>query len=164
MCNSGACSLSKIYQFILSFAYIMEYSNINSNVVMMFFLALAVMCSKGSSSNMIIVSKDGSGHYRTVGEAIRNAPYYSEQPYNIHILAGIYEEYILIPPSKTNIKLLGHGSTHTIILGRQNGSTIGTLTSLPHIYFVILTTSIRPIRPSNLIRRVSSGIIHFYSH
>lgn len=81
------------------------------------------MCSKGSSV-MIIVSKDGSGHYTSVGEAIRNAPYYSEQPYNIHILAGIYEEYILIPPSKTNIKLLGDGSTHTIIMGRQHGSTI----------------------------------------
>jgi hypothetical protein len=138
----------------------MEYSNINSNAVMMFFLALAVMCSKGSSV-MIIVSKDGSGHYTSVGEAIRNAPYYSEQPYNIHILAGIYEEYILIPPSKTNIKLIGHGSTHTIIMGRQNGSTIGTLTSLPHIYFVFLTISIRPIRLSNLIRRVSFGISIF---
>ncbi|XP_045807057.1 pectinesterase-like [Trifolium pratense] len=108
------------------------YSNIiiNSNgaglVLMMFLLEVAViMCSKGSSSSMmIIVSKDGSGDYKSVGEAISNAPDYSKQTYNIHILGGIYEEYILIPPSKTNIKLLGHGSTHTIILGRQNGSTI----------------------------------------
>lgn len=72
-----------------------------------------------------MVSKDGSGDYKSVGEAIRNAPDLSDEPYTIHVGAGIYEEYIFIPPHKTNIKLVGHGSQHTKIVGHQNGSTIG---------------------------------------
>ncbi|CAJ1954940.1 unnamed protein product [Sphenostylis stenocarpa] len=78
----------------------------------------------GSSSSRIMVSKDGSGDYRTVGEAILSAPDMSDRPYTIHVREGTYQEYLFIPPHKTNIKLLGDGPHHTIIVGYQNGSTI----------------------------------------
>ncbi|CAK8538205.1 unnamed protein product [Lathyrus sativus] len=79
----------------------------------------------GSSSINVIVSKDvRSGNYTRVGEAIRNAPDFSQKPYTIQVLAGIYQEYILIPSTKINIHLFGDGPNHTIILANQNGSTI----------------------------------------
>lgn len=90
-------------------------------LVFFFFFSLG-----SGTNNNIIVSKDGSsGNYTTVGEAIANAPDLNPELYTIHVLAGIYEEYILIPPHKINIKLLGDGPNHTIILAHQNGSTIG---------------------------------------
>ncbi|RHN76624.1 putative pectinesterase [Medicago truncatula] len=92
-------------------------------VLVLGILFFKAFCSNGTIN--IIVSKDaGSGDYTSVGEAIRNAPDWSHQPYIVHVLAGIYEEYIFIPPSKINIKLLGHGSNHTILVAHQNGSTI----------------------------------------
>ncbi|CAK8535572.1 unnamed protein product [Lathyrus sativus] len=80
----------------------------------------------GSSSSInVTVSKDvRSGNYTRVGEAIRNAPDFSQKPYTIQVLAGIYQEYILIPSTKINIHLFGDGPNHTIILANQNGSTI----------------------------------------
>lgn len=99
----------------------------------------AVAGSSGSINS--IVSKDrNSGNYTTVGEAIGNAPEFSQKPYIIHVLAGIYQEYILIPSTKINIHLFGDGPNHTIILANQNGSTIGTLyipsclISILHVY------------------------------
>lgn len=80
------------------------------------------VCSHGT----IVVSKDGSGDYTTVGEAIRKAPELSEEPHTIHVREGNYEEFIFIPPEKTNIKLVGDGPQHTKIVTHQNGSTIGT--------------------------------------
>ncbi|KAL2332547.1 hypothetical protein Fmac_020128 [Flemingia macrophylla] len=83
-------------------------------------LILVSVCCESS----VIVSKDGSGDYTTVGEAIKNAPDLSDKPYTIHVRAGTYQEYILIPSHKTNIKLVGDGPHHTKIVGYQNGSTI----------------------------------------
>ena len=102
-------------------------------VLVLVILFLKGLCSNGTIN--IIVSKDGSGNYTSVSEAIRNAPDWSHQPYIVHVLAGIYEEYIFIPPSKINIKLLGHGSNHTILVAHQNGSTIGTLSSLIYLFY-----------------------------
>ncbi|KEH24318.1 pectinesterase/pectinesterase inhibitor [Medicago truncatula] len=79
------------------------------------------------SSSHVIVSKDGNtGNYTSLAEAVKNAPDLSDQPYIIRVLAGIYEECVLIPPNKPNIKLLGDGSNQTIIVCHQNGS-VGTI-------------------------------------
>jgi len=81
------------------------------------------------------------GNYTSVAEAVRNAPDLSDQTYTIHVLAGIYEEYVFIPPNKTNIKLLGDGSNQTIIVGHQNGS-VGTIGMLPnYIYSHLISNS-----------------------
>jgi pectin methylesterase-like acyl-CoA thioesterase len=110
----------------------MEYSNYSNAAALVMFLFLAVlMCS----SSHVIVSKDeNTGNYTSVAEAVRNAPDLSDQTYIIRVLAGIYEECVLIPPNKTNIKLLGDGSNQTIIVGHQNGS-VATIGTLPNFFF-----------------------------
>lgn len=114
--------------------------------VLIIVLLISYNAAAGSSSSFnIIVSKyRNSGNYTTVCEAIANAPDLSQKPYTIHILAGIYQEYILIPSTKTNIHLFGDGPDLTIILAYQNGSTIGTLllyTSNLFIFISILLQS-----------------------
>jgi len=92
---------------------------------------LVIFCSvwlwrvQGGSGS-VIVSKDGNGDYRTVGEAILKAPEMSEKPYTIHVRAGTYQEYLFIPPHKTNIRLIGDGPHLTKIVAYQKGSTLGT--------------------------------------
>ncbi|RDY01544.1 putative pectinesterase/pectinesterase inhibitor 22, partial [Mucuna pruriens] len=90
-----------------------------TSAVLVIFVSVSVCCH-----GTIIVSKDGSGDYTTVGEAIKKAPELSDKPYTIHVRAGTYEEYVIIPAEKTNIKLVGDGPHHTKIVGYQNGSTI----------------------------------------
>lgn len=95
------------------------------SAVLLIFVSVSVWQLQGGSSS-VVVSKDGSGDYRTVGEAIMQAPDMSDRPYTIHVRAGTYQEYLFVPPHKTNIRLLGDGPHHTKIVGYQNGSTIGT--------------------------------------
>ncbi|XP_029130080.1 probable pectinesterase/pectinesterase inhibitor 46 isoform X2 [Cajanus cajan] len=56
-------------------------------VVLLILVWVSVFCD-----GTVIVSKDGSGDYRTVGEAITEAPDLSEKPYTIHVRADIRGE------------------------------------------------------------------------
>lgn len=93
----------------------------STTAVLLIFVSVLVCCH-----STVIVSKDGSGNYTTVSEAIMKAPDMSDKPYTIHVRAGTYEEYVTIPAKKTNIKLVGDGPHLTKLVGYQNGSTIGT--------------------------------------
>ncbi|KAF3779353.1 putative pectinesterase/pectinesterase inhibitor 41 [Nymphaea thermarum] len=76
----------------------------------------------------VVVAKDGSGKYRTIGEAIAAAPANSGSNgyYVINVKAGVYEEYVTIPKNKKYIMMVGDGIGKTIITGHRNvvdGST-----------------------------------------
>ncbi|XP_031486774.1 pectinesterase-like [Nymphaea colorata] len=76
----------------------------------------------------VVVAKDGSGKYRTIGEAIAAAPANSGSNgyYVINVKAGVYEEYVSIPKNKKYIMMVGDGIGKTIITGHRNvvdGST-----------------------------------------
>ncbi|KAM3752555.1 hypothetical protein ACB098_03G027700 [Castanea mollissima] len=67
-----------------------------------------------------IVAVDGSGHYRTISEAIYAAPSYSNRRYVIHVKKGVYKENIDMKKKKTNIMLVGEGMGQTIVTGNRN--------------------------------------------
>lgn len=74
----------------------------------------------------VTVAADGSGNYKTVGEAVAAAPERSSKRYIIRIKAGVYRENVEVPKKKTNIMFLGDGRTNTIITASRNvvdGST-----------------------------------------
>ncbi|XP_027334674.1 pectinesterase-like [Abrus precatorius] len=74
----------------------------------------------------VVVAADGSGNFKTVGEAVAAAPEKSSKRYVIRIKAGVYKENVEVPKKKTNIMFLGDGRTNTIITGSRNvvdGST-----------------------------------------
>uniref|UniRef100_A0A0E0L8W2 pectinesterase n=1 Tax=Oryza punctata TaxID=4537 RepID=A0A0E0L8W2_ORYPU len=71
---------------------------------------------------VITVAKDGSGDYRTVGEAVAAAPNNSATRTVIRVKAGTYEENVEVPPYKTNIALVGDGRDATVITGSRSAA------------------------------------------
>ncbi|GAB2291581.1 hypothetical protein Dimus_025835 [Dionaea muscipula] len=67
----------------------------------------------------MVVASDGSGDYRTIGEAVKMAPAVRRKRFVIKIKAGVYEEKVEIPRNKTNIMLVGDGMSSTIITGSR---------------------------------------------
>ena len=64
----------------------------------------------------IIVAQDGSGHVKTIFEAVELAPNkFGTRPFVIKIMAGVYREYVVIPKDKTNLRFVGESSKTTII-------------------------------------------------
>ncbi|XP_031485945.1 pectinesterase-like [Nymphaea colorata] len=70
----------------------------------------------------VVVAHDGSGNYRTIGDAITAAPANdgSKGYYVINVKAGVYQEYVTIPKAKKYIMMVGDGIGNTIITGSRN--------------------------------------------
>ncbi|KAK3041925.1 hypothetical protein RJ639_002233 [Escallonia herrerae] len=67
-----------------------------------------------------IVALDGSGHYRTITQAISEAPNYSNRRHIIYVKRGVYRENIDMKKKKTNIMLVGDGIGATVVSGNRN--------------------------------------------
>lgn len=67
-----------------------------------------------------VVALDGKGKYRTINEAINEAPDHSTKRYVIYVKKGLYRENIDMKKKKTNIMLMGDGIGQTIITGDRN--------------------------------------------
>ncbi|NLP58707.1 pectate lyase [Lutibacter sp. B1] len=86
----------------------------------------------------IVVTKDGSGDYTSIQEAINNTKSFPYQRVTIFVKNGIYYEKIKIPEWNTNISLIGESKENTIItyndyFGKMNlgrNSTFYTYTLL----------------------------------
>lgn len=68
----------------------------------------------------VVVAVDGSGHYRTIAEAIYNAPSYSNRRYIIYVKKGVYRENIDLKKKKTSIMMVGDGIGSTVVTGNRN--------------------------------------------
>ncbi|KAK9735486.1 hypothetical protein RND81_04G208600 [Saponaria officinalis] len=67
-----------------------------------------------------IVALDGSGHYRSIGQAIDSAPNHSNRRYVIYVKKGVYNENVDMKKKKTNIMLIGDGIGATIVSSNRN--------------------------------------------
>lgn len=63
----------------------------------------------------ITVAKDGSGHFRTVQEAINAVPDSSIAVTVIFIKKGIYKEKLRLPESKMNVHMIGEELNSTVL-------------------------------------------------
>lgn len=69
----------------------------------------------------IVVSKDGNGTCKTISEAIKKAPEYSNRRTIIYVRAGRYEEKnIKVGRKKINLMFIGDGKGKTIISGGKS--------------------------------------------
>ncbi|GJY44078.1 putative pectinesterase/pectinesterase inhibitor 22 [Tanacetum coccineum] len=68
----------------------------------------------------VVVALDGSGHYRSISEAINDAPSYSTRRYVIYAKKGVYKENVDMKKKKTNIMLIGDGIGATVVTGDRN--------------------------------------------
>lgn len=63
----------------------------------------------------LTVAQDGSGDYKTIGEAVNMFRAYSPVALKLHIRNGIYHEKLVLPHWLTNITIDGESREHTII-------------------------------------------------
>jgi len=63
----------------------------------------------------LVVSKDGTGNYKTIQEAINSVRDLGQKTVRIFIKNGVYQEKIIVPTYKTNISLIGESIDSTII-------------------------------------------------
>ncbi|KAM7258464.1 hypothetical protein ACFE04_014205 [Oxalis oulophora] len=78
-----------------------------------------ILSSSIRHANVIVV-KDGSGKYKTISEAVKEAPKWSStrNRFVVWIKAGIYEEYVYV--KENNVLLSGDGIGKTIITGNKS--------------------------------------------
>ncbi|KAK7392292.1 hypothetical protein VNO78_20726 [Psophocarpus tetragonolobus] len=68
----------------------------------------------------LVVSKDGTGNFTTIGEALAVAPNSSTTRFVIHIKAGAYFENVEVIRKKTNLMFVGDGIGKTVVKGSRN--------------------------------------------
>ncbi|XP_004288804.1 PREDICTED: probable pectinesterase/pectinesterase inhibitor 7 [Fragaria vesca subsp. vesca] len=70
-----------------------------------------------------VVAKDGSANFTTISDAIKAAPNYSSKRINIKVMAGVYNEYIIVGKEKSNLTIIGEGIDKTVISGSRSNAT-----------------------------------------
>lgn len=68
----------------------------------------------------IIVAKDGSGKYKTIGAALEAVPEKSKNRTVIYVKKGIYKENVRVEKNKWNVTMIGDGMEKTIVSGSLN--------------------------------------------
>ncbi|KAK7356381.1 hypothetical protein VNO80_15652 [Phaseolus coccineus] len=68
----------------------------------------------------LVVAKDGTGNFTTIGEALAVAPNSSTTRFVIHIKAGAYFENVEVIRKKTNLMFVGDGIGKTVVKGSRN--------------------------------------------
>ncbi|XP_006658993.2 pectinesterase-like [Oryza brachyantha] len=68
----------------------------------------------------VTVAADGSGDFKTIGEAVAKVPPKNAQRYTIYVKAGMYKEYVSVGRPATNVAMIGDGADKTIITGNKN--------------------------------------------
>ena len=75
-----------------------------------------IQAAAGDGHYDIVVSKDGSGDYLTVQEAVNAAPdYLHDDITEILVREGVYEEMVTIPHNKCRLHICGEGAERTVI-------------------------------------------------
>ncbi|XP_051133305.1 probable pectinesterase/pectinesterase inhibitor 46 [Andrographis paniculata] len=62
-----------------------------------------------------VVASDGSGLYKTIGEAVRAAPSRSDKRFVIYVKEGVYLENVKVDDDKWNVMMYGDGIGKTIV-------------------------------------------------
>lgn len=107
------------------------------------FLGLIVKVSVLSAQSYdFTVSKDGSGDFTSVQDAINAVPDFRKGTTRIFIRNGVYKEKLTLPPTKTNVTMVGEDNQKTIITyddfaSKKNrfGEEIGTTGSTTFFVF-----------------------------
>ncbi|KAL5565976.1 hypothetical protein UlMin_029140 [Ulmus minor] len=74
-------------------------------------------------SQKVVVNQDGSGNFTTINEAVAAAPNNtatSGKYFVIHVVRGVFEEYVSIAKNKQNLMLIGDGINQTVITGNRS--------------------------------------------
>ncbi|AHM58497.1 pectin methylesterase [Flammeovirgaceae bacterium 311] len=77
---------------------------------------LCLLCDIGQAQSYdFVVAKDGSGDFAKVQEAIMAVPDFRKNTTTIFIKSGVYKEKLILPASKTGVRMVGEDVHKTII-------------------------------------------------
>lgn len=68
----------------------------------------------------VVVAKDGSGQFKTIGQAVAAYPANHQGRFIIYVKAGVYNEQVIIDRNKPNIYMYGDGIDRTVVTGDRN--------------------------------------------
>lgn len=85
-------------------------------LMLAFVLAVAVRAANPyDNPDTLFVARDGTGQFRTVGEAVEVCRAFMEYHKVIYVKRGVYKEKLIIPSWLTNIEICGEDRDNTII-------------------------------------------------
>ena len=67
-----------------------------------------------------VVAKDGSGQYKTIGDALKLVKKKSLKRFVVYVKKGVYVENIDLDKNTWNVMIYGDGMTETIVSGGRN--------------------------------------------
>ncbi|XP_022866488.1 probable pectinesterase/pectinesterase inhibitor 46 [Olea europaea var. sylvestris] len=67
-----------------------------------------------------VVTKDGSGKYKTISAALKAVPEKSKKRFIIYVKRGVYFENVRVEKKKWNVMIIGDGKDATIVSGNLN--------------------------------------------
>ena len=99
-------------------------------------------CAQQQKQDTIVVSRDGTGKYRDIQEAVEAVRAFMDYTVTIFIKNGIYKEKLVIPSWVKNVQLVGEDAEKTIITydDHANINKMGTFRT----YTCLLYTSPSP--------------------
>jgi len=84
-------------------------------LILMLCLTLAKAANKYDNPDTLVVARDGTGEFRTVGEAVEVCRAFMEYHKVIYVKNGIYKEKVIIPSWLANIEICGESAERTVI-------------------------------------------------
>lgn len=92
-------------------------------------MGLSVKFPPNLKSDVTVCKNSSRGCYKTVQEAVNEAPSNAvERKFVIHIKKGVYEEIVRVPSEKKNVVFIGDGMGKTIITGSLSVGQPGVTT------------------------------------
>ncbi|XP_008795768.2 pectinesterase-like [Phoenix dactylifera] len=79
-----------------------------------------LQAAANATSPDLVVAKDGSGNFTTIGEAVAAAPNNSATRFVIYIKAGAYFENVDVAKNKKNLMFIGDGIGKTVVKASRN--------------------------------------------
>ncbi|MBE7168945.1 MAG: pectin esterase [Williamsia sp.] len=111
----------------------MKRSKLNFLLTSLFLLGCSCLPAQ---TNKITVAQDGTGRYKTVGEALKAVPLNNKKDLVIFIRNGVYKEKLRLGPGQNHVVLQGEDKFNTILTYDDHtgkitpgGDTINTRTS-----------------------------------
>lgn len=127
-----------------------------------------------SVTEMVAVSKDGTGNFTTIGDAVAAAPNRTDNGsgyFVIYVASGVYEEYVSVGKNKVNLMMIGDGINRTVLTGNRSvvdGWTTFNSATLAVVGqgFIAVNMTIRntagPIKHQAVAVRNSADLSTFY--